>query len=134
MSPAQAFVGDDEGVRSEPLLPLIAAHAAQADATRGIDPSVIRATKQTDLMRMSASCNIGGVESSISTIASELEAIARCCASTAWCLWNHLCVFHAHDWVLQGVTHCGRLSWRTNGSLSLPEQGRRYEAAARASR
>jgi alkylation response protein AidB-like acyl-CoA dehydrogenase len=43
---------------------------------------------------MSAARNLGGVEASISVIARELEAIAGCCASTAWCLWNHLCVFH----------------------------------------
>lgn len=94
MSPAQAFIGRRAGLLCEPLLPLIAAHAAQADTTRSLDPSVIRAIKQTDLMRMSASQTIGGRESSISTIASELEAIASGCASTAWCLWNHLCVFH----------------------------------------
>jgi alkylation response protein AidB-like acyl-CoA dehydrogenase len=43
---------------------------------------------------MSATRNIGGVEASVGAIARELEAVAGCCASTAWCLWNHLCVFH----------------------------------------
>lgn len=94
MRPAQAFIGRHERLLGEPLLPLIAAQAAQADTTRSIDPSVIRAIKQTDLMRMSASRNIGGIESRTSAIARELEAVASCCASTTWCLWNHLWVFH----------------------------------------
>ena len=45
-------------------------------------------------MRLSASRNIGGVEASIGQIARELEAVSACCSSTAWCMWNHLCVFH----------------------------------------
>ena len=83
-----------EGLLCEPLLPMITAQAAQADRVRSVDPAVIQAIKRTDIMRMSASRNIGGLESSITAMARELEAIAGCCASTAWCLWNHLCVFH----------------------------------------
>jgi alkylation response protein AidB-like acyl-CoA dehydrogenase len=87
-------MGNRQNLMSEPLLPLVAEQAAKADVTRSVDPEVIKAIKQTDLMRLSATRNIGGVEASISTIAAELEAIAGRCASTAWCLWNHLCVFH----------------------------------------
>ena len=94
MSLAQAFMGKSHTLASEPLLPLIAAQAAKADITRSVDLDVIKAIKQTDLMRLSATGNIGGIEASIGAIAKELEAIAGCCASTAWCLWNHLCVFH----------------------------------------
>ncbi|HLI80323.1 MAG TPA: acyl-CoA dehydrogenase family protein [Candidatus Binataceae bacterium] len=77
-----------------PLLPLIAAQAAEADATRSVSPAVITALKGNDVMRMSATRNIGGLESSISAIGRELEAVAAACGSTGWCLWNHLCVFH----------------------------------------
>ncbi len=94
MSLAQVFMGKSHKLTSEPLLPLIAAQAAKADVTRSVDPDIIKAIKQTDLMRLSATGNIGGIEASIGAIAKELEAIAGCCASTAWCLWNHLCVFH----------------------------------------
>ena len=87
-------MGEAQKLVCEPLLPLIAGQAAKADSTRSVDPAVIRALKQTDIMRLSATRNIGGVEASIGAIARELEAIAGCCASTAWCLWNHLCVFH----------------------------------------
>jgi len=87
-------MGEAEKPICEPLLPLIAAQAAQADSTRSVDPAVIRALKQTDVMRLAATRNIGGVEASVRAIARELEAVAGCCASTAWCLWNHLCVFH----------------------------------------
>ncbi|MGE0681091.1 MAG: acyl-CoA dehydrogenase family protein [Candidatus Binatia bacterium] len=94
MSYVQGFLGRREGLLCEPLLPMIAAQAARADTTRSIDPAVITAIKRTDIMRMSASHGIGGIESSITAIARELEAVASCCTSTAWCLWNHLCVFH----------------------------------------
>ncbi len=94
MSNAREFMGGGDRLVCEPLLPLIADQAAKADSTRSVDPSVIQAFKQTDLMRLSATRSIGGVEASISAMARELEAIAGCCASTAWCLWNHLCVFH----------------------------------------
>jgi alkylation response protein AidB-like acyl-CoA dehydrogenase len=87
-------MGNHHKLMSEPLLPSIAAQAAKADVTRSVDPEIINAIKQTDLMRLSAARNIGGVGASIGTIAAELEVIAGCCASTAWCLWNHLCVFH----------------------------------------
>lgn len=94
MSLAQVFMGNRPKLVSTPLLPLITAQAAKADVTRSVDPEVVKAIKHTDLMRLSATRNIGGAEASIGAIAAELEAIAGCCASTAWCLWNHLCVFH----------------------------------------
>ena len=77
-----------------PLLDAIAAQAAEADRTRSIAPEVISAIKRNDIMRMSASREIAGLEESVVAIANELRAIAPRCGSTAWCLWNHLCVFH----------------------------------------
>jgi alkylation response protein AidB-like acyl-CoA dehydrogenase len=77
-----------------PLLAAIAAQAAQADATRSLAPEVIALIKANDVMRMSASREIGGLESSVTAMAKELQAVASACGSTAWCLWNHLCVFH----------------------------------------
>jgi alkylation response protein AidB-like acyl-CoA dehydrogenase len=94
LSKAREFIGESQELVCAPLLPLIAGQAGKADSTRSVDSSVIQAIKRTDLMRLSATRNLGGVEASIGTIARELEAIAGCCASTAWCLWNHLCVFH----------------------------------------
>lgn len=94
MSLVHAFMGNAHTLVSGPVLPLIAEYAAKADITRSVEPEVIASIKRTDLMRLSATRNIGGEETSIGAIARELEAIAGCCASTAWCLWNHLCVFH----------------------------------------
>jgi len=94
MNTVQTFLNNSQDLICDPILPLVAEQAVQADATRSIDPAVIQAIKQTDLIRASATCNLGGVEASVSTIATELEAMAGACASTAWCLWNHLCVFH----------------------------------------
>jgi 3-hydroxy-9,10-secoandrosta-1,3,5(10)-triene-9,17-dione monooxygenase len=76
------------------LLGDIATHASYADRTRSISSGVIAAIKKNDIMRMSASREISGLEKSIVAIANELRAIAPRCGSTAWCLWNHLCVFH----------------------------------------
>ena len=94
MNTVQTFLNNSQDLICGPILSLVAKQAAQADATRSVDPSVIQAIKQTDLIRASATRDIGGVEANVSTIATELEALAGACASTAWCLWNHLCVFH----------------------------------------
>ena len=94
MSNVQDFMGRNHDLVCAELLPRIAEQACQADQTRSVDPDVIQAIKQTDVMRLSASRNIGGVEAGIGQIARELEAVSGCCSSTAWCLWNHLCVFH----------------------------------------
>ena len=94
MNTVHDFMGREHELVCAPLLAHIAEQAPQADRTRSVDPDLIRALKQTDIMRLSATRNIGGVEASIGQIARELEAVSARCASTAWCLWNHLCVFH----------------------------------------
>jgi 3-hydroxy-9,10-secoandrosta-1,3,5(10)-triene-9,17-dione monooxygenase len=91
-----------------PLLPLIAEQAAEADATRSVAPSVIAALKTNDVMRMSAVRALGGLESSVTAMGRELEAVAAACGSTGWCLWNHLCVFHFYCGLL-GPAHIGLL-------------------------
>ena len=83
-----------------PLLPQIAAQAMQADATRSVAPELIAAIKRNDIMRMSATPEIAGLGESIVAMGNELRAIAPRCASTAWCLWNHLCTFHHFAGVL----------------------------------
>jgi len=76
-----------------PLLDDIAAQAANADSTRSIAPDVIAAIKKNDIMRMSASPELGGLDESMVAIANELRDIAARCTSTSWCMWNHLCTF-----------------------------------------
>jgi alkylation response protein AidB-like acyl-CoA dehydrogenase len=93
------------------LLDLVAAQAERADRTRSVAPEVIAAIKASPLLAMSASKELGGGEESVAQIGAELAAIAGACASTAWCLWNHLCVFHlycgslgpAHQDLLAGI-------------------------------
>jgi alkylation response protein AidB-like acyl-CoA dehydrogenase len=77
-----------------PLLDMMLAQAPEADRTRSISRDLIKEIKKTDLMRMSATENISGIEASVVAMANELRAVAANCTSTAWCLWNHLCVFH----------------------------------------
>ncbi len=76
------------------LVDAVAEQAADADRTRTVSPDVIAAIKASGLLALSATAELGGAEASISQMAAELELLATACASTAWCAWNHLCVFH----------------------------------------
>lgn len=77
-----------------PLLGAIAAQAGEADRTRSVSKEVIAALKTNDIMRLSASRELGGLEESMVQVGNELRAIAAACTSTGWCMWNHLCTFH----------------------------------------
>ncbi|MFN0089334.1 MAG: acyl-CoA dehydrogenase family protein [Acidimicrobiales bacterium] len=90
------------------LLAAIALQAGEADRTRSVAPEVIAAIKRSDLLALAASAEIGGLGESVVQIAAELEAVASACASTAWCLWNHLSVFHLFCGAL-GVEHAALL-------------------------
>ena len=111
-SHASAALAQPNNLLVAPLLPLIAAQAAEADATRSVSSAVIAALKSNDVMRMSAARALDGLESSITAMGRELEAVAAACGSTGWCLWNHLCVFHfycgllgpAHIELLRSIT------------------------------
>ncbi len=91
------------------LLPAIAAQADQADRTRQLDPELVAKIKSSDVMKLAATANIGGLEASILQIGRELEAVSANCTSTAWTLWNHLAVFHLFVGTL-GPEHQGMLS------------------------
>ena len=82
------------GLVSDPLLEVIAGQALEADRTRSVAPGVISAIKGSDLIRYTACRALGGIEGTVLAAGEELEAVASACASTAWCLWNHMCVFH----------------------------------------
>lgn len=90
------------------LLPMIADQAVEADQTRSVSADVIAAIKANDVMRMSASEELGGLGASVVEIAEELAALAPACTSTAWCLWNHLCTYHLFCGLL-GPKHAGFL-------------------------
>lgn len=92
-----------------PLLDMTLAQAPEADRTRSVSDDLIKEIKKTDLMRMSATENISGLGASIVEMANELRAVAAHCTSTAWCLWNHLCVFH-HFAALLGPDKADMLS------------------------
>jgi len=93
---------------SADLLPVIATQAAEADRTRTVSPDVIAAIKASPLIAMAATPEIGGLGTSIGDVARELEAIAAACGSSAWCLWNHLSVFHLYAGAL-GPVHAALL-------------------------
>ena len=81
---------------AEALLPLVARHAADADRTRSLHPSVIAALKASQLASMAATRALGGSELSIVDAGREFEALAPVCGSTAWTLWNNATVFHLY--------------------------------------
>ena len=92
-----------------PIIPLAAEYAREADETRTVNPAVLTAVRQSELLALSASPRIGGRGAAIGAIGRELEALAGACASTAWCVWNHLCVFHLFCGVL-GPDHAELLA------------------------
>ncbi len=75
---------------------MIAGQAVEADRSRTVAPEVIAAIKRSSLVTLAASAEIGGPGAGVGAIAHELQAIAAACGSTAWCLWNHLSVFHLY--------------------------------------
>ena len=95
IDPVDIFLPVNEtNLFSAPFLEKLADQAQLADETRTVSSTAIEAIRGTDFMRMAASTNLGGTEQSVLQMGRELEAIASRCPSTAWALWNHLCVFH----------------------------------------
>ena len=95
LDPVDEFVpAPTHGLLLEPLLDAIDDQAGHADRSRRIDPDVITAVKGNDVMRMTASRELGGLESPLTDVGRELGAVAARCPSLAWALWNHTCVFH----------------------------------------
>ncbi len=94
IDPVSRLIPGGRALTVTPLLTMIAEQAATADRTRQIDPELIAALKASDMMRLSASSEIGGIAASVLQIGRELEAVAARCTSTAWTMWNHLAVFH----------------------------------------
>ena len=93
-SPLLSFVPEDVPRTVTPLLGVMSDQADNADRTRQISPELIASLKKSDVMKLAASTNIGGLEASVLQIGRELEAISANCTSTAWTMWNHLAVFH----------------------------------------
>ena len=100
-----------------PLLADIAAQAESADTTRSISADIVTALKGNDVVRMGACDELSGLNSSLVEIATELGALAPCCTSTAWVIWNHSVLFHhfsgllgpAHSNFLESIVSRGEL-------------------------
>ncbi len=101
-----SFLGHAHGRASYivPLLKDIAMQALEADRTRSISANLIKAIKRNDIMRLTASPELSGLNETYVGIANELRAIAPLCTSTAWVIWNHLVLFH-HFCALLGPKH-----------------------------
>ncbi len=108
--PVAAFLANAaDRLRVGPLLAAIAEQAEESDLTRTVSASVIESLRGSDVMRMSATRELGGLEDGIGQMGRELEAVAAACPSLAWCLWNHLCLFHLFAGAL-GPSHLSFLT------------------------
>ena len=75
--PVGHFFGNDESrLLVQPTLDALEAQAANADSTRTVASNVIESLRGSDVMRMAATKELGGVESSILAMGRELEAVA----------------------------------------------------------
>src|SRR5438105_15897032 len=108
------FTIETTDLHTGPIIPLAAEYAREADETRTVNPAVLTTIRQSELLTLSASPRIGGRGATIGAIGRELEALASACASTAWCVWNHLCVFHLFCGVL-GPDHAELLAGIVDG-------------------
>ncbi len=100
-----------------PLLKVVADQAATADTTSTRSAEVISAIKKNAVMTMTACEDLAGLNANLVDIGHELGALAPCCTSTAWIVWNHLILFH-HFSGLFGPDHQDFLkSIVTNGHL-----------------
>ena len=88
------FKSNESDLLVQPILDSLEEQAANADLTRSVSSEVTEKLRGSDVMRMPATSELGGIESSILQMGRELEAVAARCPSTALCLWNHLAVFH----------------------------------------
>ena len=77
-----------------PLLDKMSEQAVTADKSRSLSKELVSQIKRNDIMQLSASPELGGLNETTLNIANELRDVASRCTSTAWCLWNHLCTFH----------------------------------------
>ncbi len=111
--PRNELVG--EARHATDLLSLIEKQANQADASRSISDELITAIKESDMLRLGTSVELGGKDETLVGIANELRTITPLCTSTAWVLWNHTVLFH-HTCALLGPPHIDFLRERVSNA------------------
>lgn len=72
--------------RARQLAPLIEAHAAETEASRGVAPAVLAALREARLFRMLMPQSCDGMELEPAIYVQAIEEIAKADASTAWCV------------------------------------------------
>jgi alkylation response protein AidB-like acyl-CoA dehydrogenase len=83
-TPATALTGAEVVAAAESLVPLLRAHAVEADANRAIPTEVFRALADADLFHILKPRRYAGFELSEHEHAMVALTLARACASTAW--------------------------------------------------
>lgn len=79
-------VAGDLIARARQLAPLIEAHAAETEATRGLAPAAVAALHEARLFRMLMPRSCDGMELEPADYVQVIEEIAKADASTAWCV------------------------------------------------
>ena len=85
------FASDESRLLVLPTLDALEEQAENADRTRSVASNVIESLRGSDVMRMAATSELGGVESSILAMGREFNC--RRGPSTVWCLGT-TAVFH----------------------------------------
>jgi 3-hydroxy-9,10-secoandrosta-1,3,5(10)-triene-9,17-dione monooxygenase len=82
--------------RAEALVPDLAARSADAERLRRLPEQNVAALRRAGLLKVLQPRRCGGFETSLRTHVDVVAALARGCASTAWCAG----VIHAHSWLM----------------------------------
>jgi 3-hydroxy-9,10-secoandrosta-1,3,5(10)-triene-9,17-dione monooxygenase len=92
-----AAVSHDELVaRAMALVPQLHERVGEADRLRKLPPANVEAVRKAGLFKVLQARRYGGLQMSLRTHIETIVAVARGCASTAWCMG----VIHAHSWLM----------------------------------
>lgn len=90
-------VSHDELVaRATALIPHLRERVPEADRLRKMPPANVDAVRKAGLFKVLQPRRYGGYQMSLRTHIDTIAAVARGCASTAWCMG----VIHAHSWLM----------------------------------
>ena len=84
----------NDSIVSDSLLRLVAAQAVGADRSRRLDTKLTNALRESSIMGLTATAELGGTEATVVQCGEVLEAVTARCSSTGWVLMNHLGQFH----------------------------------------
>ncbi|MCW5774270.1 MAG: hypothetical protein KIT16_21690, partial [Rhodospirillaceae bacterium] len=94
--PADTATHDELVARAIALIPPLRERVAEADRLRRMPPANVEAVREAGLFKVLQPRRFGGYQMPLRTHIDTIAAVARGCASTAWCMG----VIHAHSWLM----------------------------------